>query len=350
MCAHSCSCDMSENMYIGKSSVNTPWLLLVLSPQALPPVSPSTHHQRLALQYHTECLAHTHPACCLLCLLRLSLPAAGSAAVAFGCSAAPHSTKQPLTNLDSMSVTDSLSGSAHPSGPQQELRCAVLGLLDGTLCCIAVTGAAQRSRCGTQDGSSSRQQPSLDPIRLQDSTSRLGVLQQPPQQPALHPSHQPHQQQQQQQLKLSVLWQVKGTAPIFSSPVIDAQQGLVVSAAVDGVVTGLDLLTGRQVWKVQLGGQIFADLLLLQQQQPSVQGQMGPQADAVPVSVLPQQQQLGEEVVVVATKAGEVVGLDTKQGSKVRAVQPSECRGAPWAECLAVSLAVLAVASLLHLV
>lgn len=216
-----------------------------------------------------------------VCFCRLALPAAGSAAITFG------------------HITGAVAAAA-PAGEQLWQCAAVLALLNGTLLCVA---AASTCTNGIQD------------------------------------TAQQHQQQQQQLVSLSVLWQYKCSAPIFSSPVISQQQGLVITAAVDGVVAAVGLQSGQQMWLVRLEGQqIFADLLL-QQLLPAAVPDLVRNTDATAggvVNVHQQQQQQslqvievdaaggsrldgsgGREVALVATKAGQVLGLDVNTGNKV---------------------------------
>lgn len=60
---------------------------------------------------------------------------------------------------------------------------------------------------------------------------------------------------------------------------------------------GVGLQSGQQLWRVQLQGQVFADLLPLQPPLTAAGG--------------------GGGVVLVATKAGHVVGLDSLSGGRV---------------------------------
>jgi len=192
------------------------------------------------------------PASCPDCTSRLSLPAAGSAAMTFA----------------SASTADG------PAAEEQHL--VLLGLLDGSLLAVAVTG-------------------------LEHSTHPDGVGQASKQQQQQQQQHRP------QQVALTVLWQVQGRAPIFSSPAADQQQGVVVVAAVDGTLQGLQLSSGRQLWYVQLQGQAFADLLLLhhptQREQQEDTGAAGAGVHRC--------------LTVVATKAGKTYGLDCRTGHQV---------------------------------
>jgi hypothetical protein len=118
--------------------------------------------------------------------------------------------------------------------------------------------------------------------------------------------------------------------------------GCVVAAAVDGVVSAVGLQSGQQVWQVKLEGQqIFADLLLQQLLLPPVEPYVAadlPQAAAAAATGIHgkhQEQPLQlagvgaagfsrsggigrREVVLVTTKAGQVLVLDVTTGHKVR--------------------------------
>lgn len=153
-----------------------------------------------------------------------------------------------------------------------------------------------------------------------------------------------------QQLSLSVLWQCQGSAPIFSSPVISQQQGVVVWATVDGTLTCTCLRSGQQLWRVALpqGQQVFADLLLqpLSRSVPqaaraplSADGAAGAELQLEPPPLQQQQQGLSkagagvqeqaQQVpgsssvgVLVATKSGAVFVLDARSGAQVRCSSP----------------------------
>lgn len=209
--------------------------------------------------------------CVCMCLLlhRLSLPAAGSAAMAFACT----------------TTAAAAAAGGHGASPQ---HLVLLGLLNGCLVAVSVTELI---------------------------TAQMQLL--PSVQPVIS-STQQHQQHdsmacksQAQRAVLTVRWQAQGPAPIFSSPAVESEQGLVIAAAVDGTVTALKLSTGQQLWQVQQhGGQVFADLML--QRLPLLSG-----AHAGPVTATGTDVS-GSAVVVMATKAGNVFCLDTVTGAKVR--------------------------------
>lgn len=159
-----------------------------------------------------------------------------------------------------------------PAAEEQHL--VLLALLDGSLLAVAVAD-------------------------LEQSTPPVAARQAPEQQ--LQQQHRP------QQVALSVLWRVQGRGPIFSSPAADQQQGVVVVAAVDGTVQGLELSSGQQLWQVQLQGQVFADLLLLHH--PMQCGQQGGTNAAGG--------RVHRCLTVVATKAGRAYGLDCRTGHQV---------------------------------
>jgi hypothetical protein len=187
----------------------------------------------------------------------------------------------------------------------QQPMLAVLGLLDGTVMCVAAAAAAAPDcdmhsalQCAHQQSEAQQEE------------------QQPQQQHEVAAAQLPVSRQQQQQrvaqpVALSVLWQASGGASVFSSPVVVEAQGLVVSAAVDGLVTAFDLHSGHQVWRVQLQQQVFADLLLQPLQRP------GPSSSGSSSSGSSRNSRRARSVVLVATQAGGVVGLDSSSGHKV---------------------------------
>jgi hypothetical protein len=149
-----------------------------------------------------------------------------------------------------------------------------------------------------------------------------------------------------------VLWQCKGSTPIFSSPVISQQQGVVIWATVDGTLSAACLQSGQQLWRMALpqGQQVFADLLLLQPlwtSAPPATDAMSDGGAAAGVELLPkppsqqqqqQQQHQGlrkagagvqqqgqqgpgscsSEAVLVATRSGAVLVFDASSGAQVR--------------------------------
>jgi outer membrane protein assembly factor BamB len=135
-------------------------------------------------------------------------------------------------------------------------------------------------------------------------------------------------QQQVQQLGeggelLSVHWQYKGAAPIFSSPVVDEGNGLVLVAAVDGAVCGVRLSTGQEMWRVNVQGHVFADLLLLADRcgkldLTAAQAVKGDTAGAEGAAEAAAGGDAGKSCVVIATQGGWVVGLNSHNGRKVR--------------------------------
>jgi outer membrane protein assembly factor BamB len=139
-----------------------------------------------------------------------------------------------------------------------------------------------------------------------------------------------HDQQQVQQLGegrelLSVHWQYKCAAPIFGSPVMDEGNGLMLVAAVDGTVCGVRLSTGQELWRVNVQGHVFADLLLLRdrrQQWELASAQAAAAAAAAAAAGRAAEAaadgDAGECCVVVATQGGWVVGLNSHSGQKVR--------------------------------
>jgi hypothetical protein len=124
--------------------------------------------------------------------------------------------------------------------------------------------------------------------------------------------------EQQQQELLTLQWQFKGTAPIFSSPVADEAAGLLLVAAVDGAVCGLGLETGQVMWRCDVQGHMFADLLLMQAHQQQVPAEAtaaaaerrGPRRPAAAAAG-------AGGCVVVATQGGWVVGLSSRSGKQV---------------------------------
>jgi hypothetical protein len=179
---------------------------------------------------------------------------------------------------------------------------AVLGLLDGSVMCVAVA-AARPDREMHSALQCAQQQPQVQQQQQQQQEVAPGQL-----------SVSCQQQQQQQQhctepLALSVLWEASGGAPVFSSPIVIEAQRLVVSAAVNGVVTAFGLHSGQQIWQVQLQQQVFADLLLhpLQGLRPGSSSDSGSSSSS----------ERARSVVLVATQAGHLVGLDSSSGCQV---------------------------------
>jgi outer membrane protein assembly factor BamB len=132
-------------------------------------------------------------------------------------------------------------------------------------------------------------------------------------------------QQLEEQLLLSVHWQYKGAAPIFSSPVVDEAAGLVLVAAVDGTVCGLRISTGQEMWRVNVQSHVFADLLLRDGRRqggptaaPAAQAAAAAAADVGRAAEAAANHDVGVSCVVAATQGGWVVGLNSRSGQKVR--------------------------------
>jgi hypothetical protein len=198
---------------------------------------------------------------------------------------------------------------------------AVLALLDGSVLALKVnqqaarTAVTQQVQQGTAIGSSSRQ------LLLQ------GI-----------PADQQQVQKELPKKLLSVAWQYKGAAPIFSCPAVDEAAALVLVAAVDGTVCGLGLGTGQVVWRAQVQGHVFADLLLLCDRRrqddlataaavQSATAAAAAAADTGGATEAAGDSDVGESCLVLATQSGWLLGLDSHNGQQVRRAAR---QGQPW--------------------
>lgn len=100
-------------------------------------------------------------------------------------------------------------------------------------------------------------------------------------------------------LQLGVAWEWRGPAPLFAPAAVLPGGGGLLAAAVDGSITALRSSDGAQLWRTNIGGAVFAPLLLLRAAEPSGGGQ----------------------VLLVGTQAGQLAALEASSGRKLAAVE-----------------------------